>query len=94
MKIVFSSVILIFFWDSYYNTPANLSIQQQQQQTYSNQQFLTLNPQPQKKKKTCAIIVTMNKSKKKKHKQNYPTIINIDDGLAITFDGNKKKVLP
>ena len=52
MKIVFSSVILIFFWDSYYNTPANLSIQQQQQQqqqTYSNQQFLTLNPQPQKK---------------------------------------------
>jgi hypothetical protein len=53
MKIVFSSVILIFFWDSYYNTPANLSIQQQQQQqqAYSNQQFLTLNPQPQKKKK-------------------------------------------
>ena len=50
MKIVFSSVILIFFWDSYYNTPANLSIQQQQQQqAYSNQQFLTLNPQPQKK---------------------------------------------
>jgi hypothetical protein len=40
MKIVFSSVILIFFWDSYYNTPANLSIQQQQQQqqqAYSNQ---------------------------------------------------------
>jgi hypothetical protein len=58
MKIVFSSVILIFFWDSYYNTPANLSIQQQQQQqqqqqTYSNQQFLTLNPQPQKKKNLC-----------------------------------------
>ena len=50
MKIVFSSVILIFFWDSYYNTPANLSIQQQQQQqAYSNQQLLTLNPQPQKK---------------------------------------------
>jgi hypothetical protein len=54
MKIVFSSVILIFFWDSYYNTLANLSIQQQQQQqlqqqAYSNQQFLTLNPQPQKK---------------------------------------------
>jgi len=50
MKIVFSSVILIFFWDSYYNTPANLSIQQQQQQqAYSNQQFLTLNPQPPKK---------------------------------------------
>ena len=51
MKIVFSSVILIFFWDSYYNTPANLSIQQQQQQqqqAYSNQQFLTLNPQPPK----------------------------------------------
>jgi hypothetical protein len=57
MKIVFSSVILIFFWDSYYNTPANLSIQQQQQQqqqqTYSNQQFLTLNPQPHKKKNLC-----------------------------------------
>jgi hypothetical protein len=56
MKIVFSSVILIFFWDSYYNTPANLSIQQQQQQAYSNQQFLTLNPQPQKKKKLVQLL--------------------------------------